>query len=278
MRMELRAGLAPSIGLVLLAIVPAMLVALAPTIGPKLFGIVLVAALLALAVVLGKRRLIIDERGITSKGAFGVTRLDWNEVDHYTYWSMDQTMIYAAGGQGGAIAVLIAIGIVAAVRKLGKGKTTNRRFAQGQLVLVGKQGGKVKIDNRYRKASDALDRAFAELHPRLGAGTPDFTPFALGDNELRHTKKGVLGLAEIQHINAAGMSVSIKKSGKRLAWVSVPMKKIKNSLLFIEQLAERGLVIKANAEVFMPPSVIDKLHAAANRQAALPQARVVMRD
>jgi len=56
------------------------------------------------------------------------------------------------------------------------------------------------------------------------------------------------------------------------------LRKIKNVLLFIELLAEHGLIIKANAEVFMPPSVIEKLRAAASRQAAMPQARVVMRD
>ena len=278
MRLELRAAAGPSAGLVLVAILPALLVALAPPIAAKLIGIVLVASLLALAIAVGKRRLVLDERGITAKGAFGLSRLDWNEVDHYTYWSMDQHMAYAAGGAGGGLGVIIAIGVIAAFRSMGKGKANHRRFAQGQLTLVAKNGTKLKIDNRYAKATDALDRVFAELHPRLRAATPDFAPFALSDTELRHTKKGTIGLADIQHVGAAGMRISIKKSGKRLSWVTVPMKRIKNVLLFIELLAERGLVIKANAEVFMPPTVVDKLRAAASRQAALPQARVVMRD
>jgi hypothetical protein len=48
-------------------------------------------------------------------------------------------------------------------------------------------------------------------------------------------------------------------------------------MLFLEIAAERGLVVNANAEVFMPPTVVDKLRAAASRQSAMPQARVVAR-
>lgn len=277
MRLELRASVGASLGLVLLAILPGLLIGFAPLAG-KLVGIVLVAALLALAIVLAKRRLVVDERGVTAKGAFGVSRLDWDEVDHYTFWSMDQTMVYAAGGQGGALGVIVVMAIVGVFRAIRKNGTTgNRRFAQGQLVLVGESGARVKIDARYRNVAEALDRCFAELHPRLRGDRLDFSPFALGDTELHHVKKGALGLADIQHVGAGGSRLTIKKRDKRLAWASVPMKRIKNVLLFVELLAERGLVIKANAEVFMPPTVLDKLRAAASRQAAMPQARVVAR-
>lgn len=276
MRLELRANRVVSVVLVLFAILPICLVVFTPPVG-KLIGVVSAAMLIALAIVLGKRKLVVDERGVTAKGAFGVKRVDWNEVDHYTFWSMDPQMAYAAGTQG-AVGAIIIIGIMAAIRAAKKDKTGNRRFAQGQLVLVAKNGTKLPIDNRYHKAADALDRAFTELHPRLRAGMLDFTPFALGDTELRHAKKGPIGLPDVEHIGAGGTRITIKKSGKRLSWVSVPMKRIKNVLLFLELLAERGLVIKANAEVFMPPSVLDKLRAAASRQAALPTARVVARD
>lgn len=278
MRLELRAAVGASVGLVLLAIPFAVIVMFAP-LAWTLVGAVIAGSLIALAIMLGKRRMVIDERGVTAKGAFGKRHLDWDEVDHYTFWSMDQTMVYAAGGQGGALGVLIAMAVVAIVRSIRKGgKQGNRRFVQGQLVLLGKDGTRVKIDGRYRNIADALDRAFAELHPRLRTAAPDFAPFTLGDTELRHAKKGTLGLADIQHVGAGGARISIKKSGKRLAWVRVPMKRVKNVLLFVELLAERGLVINANAEVFMPPTVLDKLRAAASRQAALPAARVVSRD
>ena len=56
------------------------------------------------------------------------------------------------------------------------------------------------------------------------------------------------------------------------------MKRIKNGMLFIEELGEHGLVVDAKAGMFVPPTVLSKLHAAASRQAALPAARVVHRD
>jgi hypothetical protein len=277
MRLELRAGTAASIGLVLLAIVPAIFIAIAPELGIKIVCAVLVVALIGLAIALGKRKLIVDDRGVTAKGVFGLRRVDWNEVDHYTFWSMDQTAVYAAGAQGGVIGVIIALGVMSAVRAARKTEGGNRRFRQGQLVLVTTSGKRLAIDNRYVRAGEALERAFAELHPRLRAKAHDFSPFALGDTELRHTNTGTIGLADIQHIGAAGTRLTIKKSDKRLAWVGVPMKRIKNVMLFIELLAERGLVIKADAEVFVPSTVLDKLRAASARQAALPQARIVAR-
>ncbi len=228
------------------------------------------------AVVLGKRRLILDETGVTATGVFGAKRVAWNDVDHYTFWSMDQHAVYA--NQGGAIGALIAVAVVSAVRAArNAGTESNRRFNQGRLTLVTKAGAKLPIDARYKGVIDALDYCFNELHARLRGAPQDFSPFAIGDTELRHSKKGVIGLADIQHVGCGGMRISIKKRDKRLAWASAHMKKIKNVMLFLENVAERGLVINANAEVFMPPTVLDKLRAAASRQAAMPQARVVER-
>lgn len=231
-----------------------------------------------LAVVLAKRRLIVDERGVTAKGAFGERHVDWDEVDHYTFWSMDQNAAYVAGTQGGVVGALIAVAVVAAVRAARtSGKHGNRRFNQGRLTLVTKTGGKLVIDARYKDVIAALDYAFTELHARLRNKPQDFSPFSLGDTELRHAKKGVIGLPDIQHVGCGGARITIKKRDKRLAWAGAHMKSIKNVMLFIETVAEKGLVINANAEVFMPPTVLDKLRAAASRQAAMPQARVVDR-
>lgn len=267
-----------AIGLILfMLLVPIVL--LGGAIG-AIISVVLVAGFIALCVAMGKRRLVIDERGVTAKGMTSVRRIEWDEVDHYTFWSMDPQAVYAAGGQG-AIGVLIVIAIVAIVRKLRKNKNANRRFAQGRLTLV-TGGGKVTIpvDARYKNVGEALDRLFAELHPRLrerAADLTNFAPFTLTDTELTHDKKGTLGLGDVQHVGAASARITIKKRDKTFAWANVSMKKIRNVMLFLEVVAERGLVVKANPEVFMPPTVVDKLRAAASRQAAMPQARVVSR-
>jgi hypothetical protein len=221
----------------------------------------------------------VDERGVQTKGMMSVRRIEWDEVDHYTYWSMDQQMAYMGGGQG-ALGVLLIMAIIAIVRRVRGDKTQNRRFAQGRLTLVSRTGETIKIDRTYKDVHPALDRVFAEVHARLRArpdATSEFAPFKVSDSELSHIKKGPLGLSDVEKIGVGGARITIKKRGKRLSWVSVPMRKIRNVMLFLEVAAEHGLVVDAKAEVFVPPTVLDKLRAAASRQAGMPQARVVVR-
>ncbi|HEY4179227.1 MAG TPA: hypothetical protein VGM90_20430 [Kofleriaceae bacterium] len=277
-RIELKTSVGSRVAigfLLLLVVMPALALG-------KVIGLIVSAALLAgfvaLCVSLGKRRLVIDDRGITVKGMMSVRRFEWDEVDHYTYWSMDQQMMYA-GGQG-ALGVLLVIAIVAIVRRMRKDKRENRRFGQGRLTLVSRSGQTIKIDARYKDVHPALDRVFGEVHARLRArpeGTSEFAPFKVSASELAHIKKGPLGLSDVEKINVGGARITVKKRGKRFAWVHVPMRKVRNVMLFLEVIAEHGLVVDAKAEVFVPPTVLDKLRAAASRQAAMPQARVVVR-
>ena len=50
-----------------------------------------------------------------------------------------------------------------------------------------------------------------------------------------------------------------------------------NTMLLIDDLAERGIVIDAQTDVFVPLSTLGKLRASASRHAALPSAKVVQR-
>ncbi len=262
----------------------ALLVALmvfVPALGVRIFGVAAAAGMLWLAIRLGKRRLVFDDAGVTAKGVFGTTTMSWDEVDHYTFWSMaNHYGYYGGGGQAGlagALAVAIVVAIVAATSRGNKG-TANRRFANGRMTLVG--GGKrIVIDLRYKDATAGLDRAFAEVHERLRRRPScDFSPFQLAATELSHKRKGTLGLPDIEKVGAAGSRIAVRKRGKRLAWAAAPMKSVRNSILFLEQLAEQGVAVTAQDEVFMPPSIVDKLRAAVARQQALPRARVVIRD
>jgi hypothetical protein len=259
-----------------------MLIAVPVALLGKGIGIAIASALvigfIALCVAMGKRRLVIDERGVSAKGMSSTKQIAWDDVDHYTYWSMDQQAVYVNGGQGGAIGAIIVIGIFALARAMRKNKQNNRRFTQGRLTLVGRDNTTIPLDARYKDVAAALDLVFAEVHPRLRQRPLDFAPFVITDTQLTHAKKGSIGLADVQHVGAGGAQLTIKKRDKRFSWASAHMKKVKNVMLFLEVIAERGLVVNANTEVFMPPSVLDKLRAAANRQAAMPQARVVSRD
>jgi hypothetical protein len=235
-------------------------------------------ALIYLAVKIGQRRLVIDDAGMTAKGVFSTSTIPWNELDHYTFWSMDQQAMYAVGGAQGGLAGVVVVAIVAAVVSATRNKgVDNRRFGMGRLTVVGQAGRRIHIDTRYKKPGDALDGAFDQLHARLRSRR-DYAPFTLGDQELHHATKGSLALAEIEKISVGGGRLIIKKRGKRLAWLRQPMKSLHNGMLFIEELGEKGLVVDAKAGMFVPPTVLDKLRAATARQAAMPTARVVSRD
>ena len=276
-RIELKASLGAPIGLGLIAAMFGVLAAVLPVKATIVFG-ALALLMIFLAVKLGQRRLVIDDQGVTANGAFSTSVIPWNELDHYTFWSMDQQAVYAAGGaQAGLLGVIIIAIIGAAMAASRKRGGDNRRFGAGRLTIVGQGARTIAIDARYSKVAGALDTAFEHLHARL-RGRRDYTPFTLSNIELHHATKGALGLADIEKISVAGASLVIKKRDKRLAWARVPMKKIRNGMLFIEELGEHGLVVDAKAGMFVPPTVMDKLRAAASRQAALPSARVVHRD
>lgn len=279
-RIELKTsvGSRVAIGFLLSLVVLFPLLAFGKVVG-LIAGIVALAGFVWLCISMGKRRLVIDERGIEVKGLMSTRRIEWDDVGHYTFWSMDQQMAYAAGGQG-ALVVLIIMAIVAIARRLRKDKRENRRFAQGRLTVLQRDGQSIKIDSTYKDVHLALDRVFAELHPRLRAragGESEFGPLTVTATDLVHVKKGQLGFSDVEKVGVGGARITVKKRGKMLSWVAVPMKKIRNVMLFLEVIAERGLTVDAKAEVFVPPSVLDKLRAAASRQAAMPQARVVVR-
>ena len=250
----------------------------------KTVGLVVVGALALayvwLCVKLARRRLILDGTSIMSKGAFATTKLDWNEIEYYTYWSSQQHHAYAAGAQGGVIGMLVAVAVVAAVNAGRTKATANRRFSMGRLKMVTRDGRALAISSgtQYKNAGEAIDRAFTELHARLrNAAVRDYAPFVLTATELTHSKKGPIGLADIERVKVANGRLTVHKRGKRLAWCSAQMRKTTNGMLFVEDLAEHGIVVDASRGVFVPPTVLDKLRAATARQASLPQARIVQR-
>jgi hypothetical protein len=240
-----------------------------------LFGGLLAMSYLYFAVRAFQRRLILDGEGITDTGIFTSTTIRWDDVDHYTFYSLGQQ--YAAGGQGGLLVILI----VAAARAMSK-KEPHRAFGTGRLQIRAGDGRKVSVSQIWHDADVALDTAFAQLHPRLSqraSATPTelFAPVQLTDYALTMPKQGEIALAEIERVDVHNGVIKIKKRDKRFAWASIGQRRVKNSMLLLDQLAERGMVVKASKETFLPPPVIAKMLAAQDRAAALPTARVVQR-
>lgn len=241
-------------------------------------GIVAVAASAWLGVLLSRRRLVLDDDGVTRRGAFGTRAIRWDEAEHYTFWSMDQTYVAAGAAAGGGGALAVAVVYVLA-RALRRGRKKNRRFSHGCLTIHGANGAKLAINAQaFRGASDAVDRALEELHARLRTREPrDFSPFTLGEVDLHHATQGSLALADIDKVVVGGTRLAVKRRGKRRAWARARLGKVCNVMLLLEELAERGLVVDTKRDVFVPPPVLGKLEAAAARQAAMPQAKLVRR-
>ncbi|CAN5490365.1 hypothetical protein BH11MYX1_BH11MYX1_24810 [soil metagenome] len=247
-----------------------------PSIGVRIASGTLAVAIVTLGILSTRGRLTLDETGITARGMFGTKQMAWTELDHYTFWSMDQQTAYVAGAQGGLILVLIIALVSLASR--GRGADKNRRFSQGRLTIVSKTGERIHLDRRWHKPVEALEPAFQLMHEELRArAVADYAPFTLNANELVHEKKGTLGLSDIEKVTIATSTLSIKKRDKRFRWVAMRMAKIHNSVLFMHELGERGLVVDAKRGTFVPQAVLETLRASTARQGALPAARLIRR-
>lgn len=270
-QMELRTSMVLQVVLAIVLLPVLVGLAVVGPIAVKVIMVLLGAGYIWLIVRLAGRRMWIDERGIRTKGAFGTSELAWDQVSHYTYWSMGQQAVYA--GQAGLAGALVVGLVLLIARAVGKGDK-NRKFTQGRLTIFGVNGERVHVDRRYKKVTEALDVCFHELHGRLRTRPRNYAPFTLSDTELVHAKKGPIGLADVEKVDCAQARLSVRKRGKRLAWAGVQMKNVNNVMLLVEDLAERGLVVNAQHEVFVPPPVLTKLLEAASRQAALPRAEI----
>src|SRR5262245_21705512 len=101
-RLELRASMGGPIAMGFFALLVGLMV-LVPGLGVRIVGGVAAAGMIWLAIRLGKRRLVFDDAGVVAKGVFGTTAIAWDDVDHYTFWSMSNQYGYygAGGGQAG---------------------------------------------------------------------------------------------------------------------------------------------------------------------------------
>src|SRR4051794_14218758 len=163
-RLEVRANLAPSVllGVFSLLCIPA--VVFVPALGGKVAFALLFACIAALAYVLGVRKLWVDENGVTAKNILGEKHIAWPDIDHYTFWSMDQRAMAAgaAATQGGLIGIAVAAVVISVInsRRKAAAPELNRAFNMGRLTIVAKNGAKIAIDSRYRRAAPVLEFSF----------------------------------------------------------------------------------------------------------------------
>jgi hypothetical protein len=231
-------------------------------------GVATLAGYVALCLKLGSARLIVDGEGVSTQGAFLTRRLRWEQIERYSYVSLDPNNHGAVGAHTGVVGALL----VAAVSSLQK-KPAHRRFSSGKLVLYG-AGQAVKIGPGYHGLPPALDQIFAQVHPRLPASM-SYGPLSFDGDSLTHYKAGKLTIAEIEKIVVGDTgTISIRKVGKRLAWATVPMAKVDNVMLLFERLIERGIDVQMSQVVFLAGPTLQLLETATLARASLPAAKV----
>lgn len=236
------------------------------TVAPLLIGGVGAVLSVMLYLKLRQRRLRIGADGVELQSTFSTKRIAWSEITSYTFVSIDPHA--HAYGQGGLAGILI-IAVIKALRK----KPQNRMFKAGHLVLHGAHA-KVKIGASFRDVDQALERIFAEVHPRL-ATTTSFGVVEFDGRTLSHATKGALPLMELDKVVVSSNGfVTVRKIGKRLGWATIGMSKVRNSLLLFERLADAGANVEMHDAVFLPLPTRSMLQRIRDARANLPKARI----
>ena len=146
----------------------------------------------------------------------------------------------------------------------------------GDIYVISKTDAFARIDRRYHTWQLAADRILAELHPRL-RGDPDYFPFRLSDGELHHVVAGTIPLDDIERVDIVhGPSLAIVQRGVRRDWTIDALETVHDSVLFLEDLAARGVAVTSSISLWLPPST-QGLSEILARAAVLPSARVVRR-
>lgn len=238
------------------------------TVAPLAIGAIGAVLAVMLYLKLRKRRLRIDANGVELQGTFSTKRIGWNEVSSYTFVSLDPQAHMHGYGQGGLAAILVFV-VIKALRK----KRQNRMFKAGRLTLHGERA-KVSIGASFRDVDQALERIFAEVHPRL-ASTASFGVVAFDGRTLSHKTKGALPLMELDKVVVgANGTVAVHKLGKRLSWATLSMSKVHNSMLLFERLADAGANVQMHDTVFLPLPTRSMLQRIRDARANLPKARI----
>lgn len=188
-------------------------------------------------ITLFRRPLVLDERGLR----IGKKQIAWDDVEFYTY-------------------------------------TWEDGFIAGDIYVVTRDDRWMRIDNRFYYWRQAADRILGELHPRLRAN-PDYHPFRLSATELHHARSGALPLTDIDRVEIApasdGPSFGVfTRSSKE--WSIDGLETIHSVVLLLEDLVARGIAVRAEVPLWLPPSVGPIADEIA-RPVTLPQAEIVRR-
>lgn len=236
----------------LLGIVPGASLALAePTANLAIAAaIVALAGYVAMFVWLRKVKVVLDEQGIMKHGWFRTTSVMWDRVDYYTF-DTHAPWIMVGGDDLTDLLLYILFAIpnfILWLIRLPRRWTPNRYVIDGKLVLHhGKES--IAVNHSFRDIERMFDYAFARLHPRLRE-RHDFAPFVF-DAGLRHDGKLI-------------------ERWKQFEKASVSREEIHNVVLLFERMAELGIEIDLDRDLFLPDETLAKIRSAGD----VPRARL----
>lgn len=180
------------------------------------------------------RNLVLDEQGIRRGG----TTIAWDDVHAYYYDWTDWSR-------------------------------------PADFIVERTSGAQIRIAPVFDQWELVTERVLRELHGRL-RGRARFAPFAFEADALVH-RIGRVPIAELERVElgalGASVAVEVHARGKGV-WTELDAGMIANLWLWLEALAERGVVIASALQLWLTPSLAalgDRM-AAVNR---LPRATVV---
>lgn len=210
---------------------------------------------MAAAVVMGRRRLVVDSERISA----GSRSIAWSDVAHYRYVSVGPSKGSTPLGSW----------------LLDQTRGTRYRTLQiGRLTLHGRDGQTLAIGNAWHNPHEALDLAFTQLHSRLDPlARGAVAPFAFLPHALAHPD-GELVYEDIERVELTHGRLNFYQRG-RSPWVSEPMKNINNVLLLVAQFARRGIDVVVDTNVFLPPSLLSQVVPPSGAPPSIPSATLV---
>lgn len=264
-------GLRKAIGVLFL------LPALAPlaVFGPRsaaayVLSALIVACGVGLCVALGRGKLTIDDSGLARHGLFGVRRVPWREVSHYTYATGIRKLTFWDDSDFSDWLLDLFVRFV------------TRRF-RGRFVIHLHSGEPFPIDGDAYQLEPALDDLTARLHAVLGPRGERFDPLTLDTDAIVHTSgtstsgsSSRLSLLAIHHVVVDHCLRFFRDDSEDLddAVLAVPLADLRNGLLLIQRLAERSLLFEVDADATLPAPLVRAFADARARREAMPRAAV----
>ncbi len=191
-------------------------------------AIVAVVAYVAIAVAIGRTRIVTTPLAIRRETVLGMTDMPWPEVTEYRY------------------------------RLLGRRRPGDAKLERFVLTLSTVDGRRITISPNYRDATELRDLVFQRIHPRMlrtvrteldNQHPVTFGPLTLRPDGIVFKEGRPVLFSEISRIDLTSPRLCVKRNGKAGDAISVGSDRVPNVFAFVtlaqEAARKRGREIEA---------------------------------